>query len=201
MTTYAYPTLSRPPSSITWGLNDYGEVNRSPIHSNAQVMMRPGTFWHLDLSYDQLGQADARLFEAFLLKLRGKGNRALIPDFSRLSPNGSAGGSPLLKVQADPGDSILHTHGWTISSTGVLLEGDRIQVGNNFSMVTSQVDSDALGEMIIPIRPAISVIEVVSEPIITVNAACRFMLDTNPIQWTVSGSDMSVSVSFVENHV
>lgn len=196
-----YPSLSRAPSDISWGLVDNTEVHKSPFNKTVQTLYRFGRYWQARITYDELNQADASLIEAFFGKLKGRSGRFYLPDHSRLTPRGNPGGTPVTTNIHTAGSTALYVSGWTPAALGLLLPADRVQIGDNFFMVLDQVDSGLGGDSFVYIDPPIAV-EIPAGVSLTLDAPkCRMMLSNDSIMWNIAPPILtSVSFSVEESH-
>lgn len=80
---------------------------------------------------DATGVANASAWESFFLSLRGQGGSFMLGDPTRSAPRGIATGTPFVKGTQTAGAKTLITRGWTPNVTGILKQGDNIQVAKN----------------------------------------------------------------------
>lgn len=150
--------MHRPQSAVA--------VGRSPYSGKGDVQVYSGQMrlWTVDITPPNVA-ADIAELEAFFLKLNGPEGTFLLGDPKRPSPRGaysSGSDTPLVKSDGggspnQAGDRVLVTDGWRNNGTGLLLEGDLIQLGSagtaSLHTVLTDVDSDGSGEAEIDIWP------------------------------------------------
>lgn len=79
--------------------------------------------------------------------------------------------------------SSLNVKGLPVSTAGLLLAGDQVQIGGELKLLTHSLDSDAAGRGILKFAPAICSSPADSDPVIIASPLGRFILADNP-QWT-----------------
>lgn len=77
----------------------------------------------------------------------------------------------------------LYTKGWPVSTSGLLLPGDQVEIGGQLQIVTGPVNSDAAGRAFLPI-PSLRRAPVDNEPVIIVNPMGRFIPEEPENGWT-----------------
>lgn len=189
MVSFAYP-LSLP----TWSMEslELTPVSRvgasaSPFTGQQQVFVHQGKWWQARvLTLRDMPRADAEAWISFLVRLNGREGTFLLGDPTARIPRGSAGGAPVVDG-ADQTGQTLATRGWPVSTTGVLLPGDFLQVdtGANARLykVLSQVDSDAGGLATIDVWPSIRDKPADGIPIATTDTVGLFRLASNENGW------------------
>jgi len=88
MTTLAFPTLSRPdPRQQQWGLVSASRSFVSPLTGSTQTLVTPGAErWRVSWTLPPLQEADAALFQAFLVSLSGQAGRFYLYNAARPAP-------------------------------------------------------------------------------------------------------------------
>lgn len=141
------------------GLNDAVAVFASPFSGVQQTQSFPGgDFWDATVTLPPMYRSTAAPWEAFLAELRGKTNVFQLSDPRCKVPLGSGAGSPKVVTSAGtnlPMTASLATAGWTPNSNGVLLAGDRFQVGYRLYMACETVNADASGNATITVWPSL----------------------------------------------
>lgn len=151
MTTYVFPNLR--PQTQRWQFVDLTAVHRDPFKGTISTSNRDGEHWRIQCNYTNLAGARRRQLIAFLLKLNGAQHRFRMRDWSYVRA-GVGGGSPLVNGAAQAGKSLI-VDGAPPSTTGWLLEGDKIGVGDFLHSVDEDVDVDAGGNATIIVTPRI----------------------------------------------
>ena len=159
MSDFTWPTDVDPGTfALTWADNTI--IFRSPLSGTIRTESRSGGGWFISLTVNALMNESVisnplHELEAFLYRLDGAKNRAVIKDFS-YSRSGPGGGTPLVKGASQTGLSLI-TDGWSASTT-VLYAGDRIGISDQMIPVVSDVTSNGAGEATLtlahPIRTA-----------------------------------------------
>lgn len=179
MTTYTWPASITPTrTALTYRSGVSTFVSRSGIIQKAQQMP---DHWALTISVDRRTSAERAAVQAFLLKLSAGDHNATIQDHSYVR-RGSGSGTPLIKGAGQTGNSII-TDGWTNSATGVLLEGDLIQIRNQLVMVTADVNANGSGEATISVVPAIRIAPSDNSAIVTGTPVGTWKLVAPEVGW------------------
>lgn len=129
-------------------------VVSSPFTYQGQVQEYDGDGWLLQADCAYMDRETAAPWVAFLASLRGTRGTFLAGDPKVTTPLGTGAGVPQVNGGSQTG-STLATDGWTAGSSGVLLAGDYIQVGQRLYMVLQDVDADGSGEATIDIYPSL----------------------------------------------
>jgi hypothetical protein len=98
-----------------------------------------------------------------------------------------------------PMTASLATNGWAVSQTGVLLPGDKFQVGYRLYRVCEAVNSDESGNATIQVWPSLRETPDNGTPLILVNPVGLFRLASNrrAIHWSPA-QQTTVSIACVE---
>lgn len=147
-------------------------LTESPFTMEEQGFSWPGERWIMDLKMPPITKREtASPWISFGLQLKGTYGRFLIGPPGARYPQGNAGGTPLVNGGSQTGNS-LNTKGWNPNITGILKEGDYIQLGSGSSsrlyMLTSDANSDGSGNATLSISPALRS-SPSDESVITVN--------------------------------
>ena len=186
MTTIAYPTLSRFPSSLQWGLSSNTQALESPLTGSVQTVELPGARWQFVLAYPSLEEQDAALLQSFLVRLRGQANRFTCFNFARPVPRGTALGTPLVNnasgspAELQSGSSLI-TNGWTAGAT--LKDGDFFSVNSELKMCVADSVADGSGNMTITFEPPLRSSPPHAAPITTDRPTAVFMLTEPTSLW------------------
>ncbi len=158
MTVYAFPSLSRDPTTSAWRLTANTGLFRSPITGAVQTVGRTGTRWEISLLYQNVSEALRAEMQAFVAKLHGQEHRFYVWDHA-YSRRGSGSGG-LVNGASQTGSSLI-TDGWP-TSTLIFREGDQLSydAGTNeheLKIVTADVTTDGSGNATISISPEIHI--------------------------------------------
>lgn len=139
--------------SIEFGIISNTQVFTSPLTRSTQRVRLSGELWRATYSYPPLKGSDACALKVFMLGLTGLGNEFYaLPE--RVVPRGAVTGSPTVKGAGQTGTS-LDIDNLPVSTTGVLLAGDYVEVNGELKMIASDVNSNGSGEATITIYPAL----------------------------------------------
>ena len=168
-------------------------VSRSPFTGERQVQPHQGQVWGLDASLPPMKRADASEWVAFLLSLNGPEGSFLAGDPNATAPRGVATGTPQVKGAGQTG-RVLLTDGWTISTTGILLKLDYIQLGTGASTrlhaVLNDPNSDGGGNATLDIWPALHEPPADNASIITANTVGVFALLDPEMPYSIGEAQM-----------
>lgn len=176
-------------ASLAVQMTDVVGVTRSPFSLRSQTQRFEGAAWGATITLpDFPTTADAAPWEAFLAKMGGQWGTVLVGDPARAAPRGSAPGTPVADTASSPatnqrGDRVLTTRGWTVSQTGVLLQGDRVQLfsgsATRLHMVLADADSDGSGDAALDIWPPLREAVVDGTALVTASPKGLFRLSDN----------------------
>lgn len=157
---------------------------QSPFTAQKQNQVHQGQYWRMEVKLPPIKKgADSDAWLSFFAKLNGKeGTFYLGLDPLKATPRGTPSGTPVVDGANQTGQT-LDTRGWTASATGVLLEGDYIQVGDYLYMVMTDVDSDSSGDATLDIWPRLRTSPADGSSITTSNAKGLFQLASNERPW------------------
>jgi hypothetical protein len=71
----------------------------------------------------------------------------------------------------------VHTKGWPASTSGLLVPGDRVQIGSQLLLVAEPLNSDADGKAFLHTNPAFQIAPDDNEPVIVTSAMGKFFLE------------------------
>jgi hypothetical protein len=182
VTTYAWPSAIIPSSTqlqYRSGVTPF--VSRSGAIQKSQLV----DLWRLVMTLDLRMTTERATLQAFALKLAAGDHNFTVRDFSYVR-RGSGAGTPLINGAGQTGTSIV-TDGWTASASGVLLEGDLIQIRNQLVMVLADVNANGSGQATISVRPAVRIAPADNASIVTAQPTGTFKLLNPEIGWQQSG--------------
>ncbi len=148
MADITFPTLSRESVRVHRQVPvGPAQSYRSPFDGTLQTGSSQGPRWQCSLELRPMTEADAVEIQAFVMKLRGQANRALLPYFARKVPRGtiSLSGVTVNGALAQGASQV------TLAGAGnakTLLTGDLMKLGDQVVMVVDgPYTSDAAGAM------------------------------------------------------
>lgn len=175
--------------SCRFALQTNTQTFESPLSNAIQTLELSGARWMGTFVYPVMTRAQAAPVIAFLRKLRGRQGRFYAYDPSAQTALGS-GGAPWVNGAGQTGTS-LNTKFWTPNQSKVLKAGDYISWNTptnwrELHQVTDDVDSNASGNAIINITPALRESPADGTVIVMYRASCVMMLiDDNQMEWAV----------------
>lgn len=197
MTIYSIPS-NVGPNTIEWGLVSNTRTFSSPETGDTQTKELPGAKWKATLNFRNLNDTRTRALKAFLTRLRGQVGQFYLKDYSYIGAAGVATGTPVVSGASQTGATI-NTTGWTVSTPGILLAGDLINVGTELKIVVVDADSDVSGNSTITIEPPIRTSPSDASPIVITNPTAIMRLEENTIMWiTRPGQFTDCSFSCIE---
>ena len=147
------------PSDIEIGMSNTVAVVTSPFTKAEQTQEWPGAdAWDGTITLPPMNRLQAWPWEGFLAELCGRLNVFQLGDPRAAVPMGNASGTPLVSTVGAQNlamTRVLHTKGWTASTSRLLLPGDYLQIGYRLHRVTTQVDSDSSGNATLNIFPSL----------------------------------------------
>jgi hypothetical protein len=143
MTIENLPILSRGNATqCLLSLQPLTQTFESPLNRVTQTYELPGARWYFTATWQNLKEADARAFKAWLAKLRGAAGRFYASDLTHKTPSGVATGSGLVNGANQTGKSIVTSWSGATSVNNWLLAGDYIGIGNELKIVTATANVD-----------------------------------------------------------
>ena len=189
MTTYAFPTLSRPPNNMVVEYRSNTDIFRSPITGAIQTADRGGEHIAATLTYNSLETADRALLIGFLAKMNGQQHRVTLPFFG-VDNQGSFGGTPIVNGASQTG-LTLNIDGASNNITGWIKAGDVFSVNGEMKIATADANSNGSGQVTLSFSPRLRSSPPDSDPIETTAPTGVFML-SNPTQtWNYRPGDFS----------
>lgn len=199
MTDIAFPTLTRSgPPELTFGIVWNTQAFEAPETGSIQTVENPGSRWRAQMEFPNLEEADATLLQAWLMKLRGRANRALIHNFARPNVRGTMTGTPLVNGASQTGSSLV-IDGGGVSKT--LLAGDFIGVNGKLKMVVADVTTDGSGNAMVTFEPPIPSGQSPADnaSITLIKPTCRMILESDAVEWLTRAPILSdIPLSFIE---
>jgi hypothetical protein len=155
------------------------EVAISPFSFAQQVQLNQGEMWEADVGLPVLTRAQADVWEAFFLSLRGSYGTFLLGDPEHAEARGVLGGAPLVASSGATGTS-LDVSGCSANVTGWALAGDFLQLGDGgtarLHRLLENVDTDASGNATLRFWPSIRSSPAVGAPVVMTGAKGLFRL-------------------------
>ena len=187
---YQLPTVTGI-NSITLRMSSRNAISASPFTYAQQVIAHQGQRWEADVNLPTMKNDKARTWLAWFAKLDGNLNVFTMGDPANATPQGSAGGTPLV-AGADQTGKYLNIDGCTASQTGWLKAGDYIQIGSGakarLHMVTEDTSSDGSGNVTLSLWPEIRTAYADNASIITSSPVGAFRLAGSVSTWSVDES-------------
>ena len=197
MTTLSWPTFARAtPRGLDWSLQANTQSFQSPLSQSVQTVEMPGARWKVGFMLENLVEADAATFQAFMVKLRGKAGRFTLHNFARPTPRGTLTGTPLVMGASQTGNTLI-IDACTVAAT--LLAGDFIGVNGELKMVVADATANGSGQMTLTIEPPLRSSPADNAAITLVQPTATFMLANDEAKWnTQPGKFSSFPVDCIE---
>jgi len=184
-----YPlTLPTTPdfNGSAFSMTHFVAMVRSEFTGQTQAQAHQGALWRASLSLPPMKRPAAEPYIAALMSLNGRLGTFFLGDPLGRTARGSLLGTPLVNGASQTGLELI-TDGWTVSSNGVLLPGDYIQLGSGaltrLYKVMKQVDADGSGNATIDIQPRLRESPADGEALIFSNTKGTFRLASNTNAW------------------
>lgn len=129
MITYPVQLPSPNPAAVEWHGTGATGFTMSPWTAQQQVADWCGEFWSAKVTLPQMTRAQAEIWIATLLALKGRYGTFCLGDVAGAAPRGSGGASSVQVAGLVSGSRVIFTNGWPYSTSGVLKAGDYIQIG------------------------------------------------------------------------
>lgn len=155
MSVITFPTLTRAaPRVINFGLRSATQVLESPLTGGVQTAEIPfAARWLMSFSLNDLAEADdAPLVQAYLVKLRGRANRASLWNFARPLPQGTVATSGVT-VSGTPAQGATSCSLAGCGAGKTLLVGDLFAVAGELKMVTANATANGSGVATVSFEP------------------------------------------------
>lgn len=181
MTALAWPSFVSAPRSAEWQLINTTLDTVSPLDRTTQTQELPGARWGVVVEYRLYRDDDIDTFMGWRMRMRGRAGRALVHNFDRPRPRGTAAGTPLVNGAGQTGTSIV-TDGWTAGAT--LMAGDMIGIGGELKMVTASATASGAGAMTIAFEPPLRAAPADNSAVVTSRPTCSMMLTEDIARWS-----------------
>ena len=196
MSDITFPTLSRIPRDLQWGIVWNTQVASSPLSGAIQTLELPGARWQVSFRLSDRDEADAVLVQAHLMQLRGRVNRSMLYNFARPVPRGTIAGTPLVAGASQTGNTLA-IDGCTAGTT--LLAGDFFGVGGELKMVTADATASGGGAMTLTFEPPLRASPADNAAISTLYPTVGMMLQEDVTKWATKPGRLSdFELTFVE---
>jgi hypothetical protein len=186
----AMPTHVEPRNVTLRAVNAVG-ISASPFTGQQQSHAYPAQAWQMEIGLPPMRRADAEIWIAWLVSLRGRYGTFLAGD-RFTPPRGSAAdtpGDPRVAGGSQTG-ATLSIDGLPASATGYLKAGDMIQLGSGadarLHKVLEDVDSDGDGAADLEIWPSLRSAPADNVALTVSGAKGVFRLASNETEWSVS---------------
>lgn len=160
---------------IAWYVDQVRKVSESPFTLQRQVYRHSGERWRVAIVLPPLTRQQADEWTSFLLYMSGGFGQVWFGDVLQASPRGKAWGSPQVNTDGQSGRT-LQIKGFNPNVEGVLLAGDRVQVGNHLYQNLRDVNSDGSGYATLDIFPSLRATPDDGQLVITQNPKGLFRL-------------------------
>ena len=128
----------------------------SPFTGTTQVQVWPGgDYWMGSFEVPRMTAAQAAVWSAWQMELRGMANVFMLGDPLYKHPSGVAKGTPVINGAHAAMLTTISTKGWKAGTYRQLLPGDYIQIGYRLHRVLEQANSDANGNTSFAIWPSL----------------------------------------------
>lgn len=178
MTTLALPTLTKKNATqCALSLQYNTQTFESPLNKSVQTYELPGARWNFAATWENMIEADARIFKAWLATMRGQAGRFYAGDLSRKTPRGIVSGSGTVRTVTSAGATSLSSAWTPINQTGWFLVGDYIQVNNELKIITADATTNSLGYSTLYFEPALRSALTIGMTITYTNCVATFKLN------------------------
>lgn len=188
---------------MTWVAQSLVSVHQSPFTGAQEVQAHQGNWWEAIVTISTLDSVtESDDWISFLVSLNGREGTFLFGDPVKISPRGTALGTPLVKGASQIGGELI-TDGWNINQTNTLLAGDYIQLGaassSRLHMVKQNASSDGSGNITIDIFPSLRESPVDNSVIVINNTKGLFRLSSDSSSWEITSPTLyGVSFAIIE---
>lgn len=197
MTVLTWPTFVRAtPRVLDWSLVPNTQSFGSPLSGAVQTVEMPGARWKASFMLENLVEADAAVFQAFMMRLRGRAGRFALHNFARQRPRGTLSGTPLVMGASQTGTTLI-IDGCAVGAT--LLAGDYFGVNGELKMVVADAAANGSGQMTLTLEPPMRASPADNAALTLVQPTATFMLATDELKWnTQPGKFSSFPIDCVE---
>lgn len=188
--------------AVTLRQVNQNSLTQSPFTFKQQTIAHTGQRWEADIMLPPMSEADARVWIAWLSSLKGFFGTFLMGDPTGSTPQGSAGGTPLVNGASQTGAELV-IDGATPSQTGWLKAGDYVQLGSGSStslhMQLVDADSDGSGNVTLDLWPNVRVAPADNAALTVTGCVGQWRLNSNEMMWDVNQASIyGISFSAVE---
>jgi len=176
--------------------------SRSPFTFAGQSLAYPGQMWQADVTLPPMKRADAEVWVAWLVSLRGQLGTFTFGDPIGKTPRGAIGGTPLVNGADQTGQDLI-IDGCSNSITGWLRAGDYIQLGSGSTArlhkVLADVNTNGSGQATLSLWPNIRTAPADNAAVTVTNTVGLWRLASNESSWSVNEASIyGISFSAVE---
>lgn len=174
----------------------------SPFTYSGQAQASAGQMWQADVTLPPMKRADAAIWVAWLVSLRGRFGTFTMGDPLCATPQGAIGGTPRVNGGSQTGEE-LNIDGCTADVTDWLKAGDYIQLGAagtaTLHKVLEDVNTNGSGEATLSLWPHIRTAPADNATVTVTNAVGRFRLASNETAWSINEASIyGISFSAME---
>lgn len=171
-------------------------VSENPFNGDQQIQEYYGGRWEISVGLGLMDRERAAPWIGFFAALRGQRGTFTLGSYVQQTPQGTAGGTPLVDGGSQTGYSLV-TDGWNNLET-VLKAGDFIQIDTSLYQVAQDVTSNGSGQATIELWPNLRG-HADNSSIITTAPTGVFRLDNNNVTYSeLSNKLFSISFSAIE---
>jgi len=131
-------------------------LSTSPFTYEMQLIQHQGQRWETTVELNALPRNVAEEWRAWLAALMGPAGTFLMGDPLGVNPRGSAGGTPMIRVESQSGN-LVDIYAAEVSVNSWLVPGDYMQIGDtltaHFHRVLNIVTTNASGAAVVDIWP------------------------------------------------
>lgn len=188
MSIITWPAGLKAPAEFTVSQARYDQVEMSDATGHAAARVFGPPRWQIALrSVDAFSLAEAGVYEAMLLQLRGGINHLALHDFVRSAPQGTMRGTLTMSAGPSAGATTISVTGGAGQAGTTLKAGDWLQIGSGLGtsqLVKVMADATANGSGVIaltiepPLRTAFS-----SGAAVTWDKPLAYYRQTGKPQW------------------
>jgi hypothetical protein len=173
------------PRSIEFTANDLVATSTGEFSAYQQAQDWGVSWLEATVTMPPMTHAQAQVWIAWLLQMRGQLNMFQLPAPIASIPMGSGTGTPVVNGASQTGYQLA-TKGWTASAENVLLPGDWLQIGYRLYKCLDTVSADANGDATFNIWPQLRESPSDGDSIILNNPKGLFRLSSNKRQWSIT---------------
>lgn len=191
------PPSSPPYEEARFRIAATSGVNSSAFTFKQQGVAFMGQRWEGELTLPRLTSDEARDWSGWLTALRGQHGTFNVGDPTADTPNGNIPSSDTLEVKRAT-RRTLRLSGASTNTTDYFLQGDMLEINNEYVMVMNDSDSDGNGIVEFPIEPAFTTVPQPGDSVTHQSPKGLFRLATNRTSWTQSDFKHQVTFPIVE---